>query len=167
MKLRLAASVLLTTLVAGSIASADVTPLGAQTPARQGRPGWTPVRVAKWALLGTAVGFAGYALTHSTRADDAYSGLRELCNREPDRCRLTNGHYEDSEAEALYRGSTREDRRAQVGIFGGQIALLGSAALFIYDLRNGRGPVNIPYPSSARARARPAPALGLGLRLSF
>jgi hypothetical protein len=142
-------------------------PLIAQTPARQGRPGWTPLRIAKWALLATAAGFGAYAIAHSNRADDAYSELKRLCIRDPSGCRLDNGHYGNSEAEALYRDANEHDRRAQVGIFGGQIALLGSAALFIYDLRNGRGPANIPYPSSARALVPPSPALGLGMRLSF
>jgi hypothetical protein len=167
MKLHAAALAVLSGLLITLVASVHPTPLPAQTPVRQGRPGWTPIRVTKWALLGSAVGFAAYALAHSTRADDDYSGLRELCDREPERCRLTNGRYEDPRAESLYQGATREDRRAQVGIFGGQIALLGSAALFIYDLRNGRGPANIPYPSSSRALTPLAPALGIGMRVAF
>jgi hypothetical protein len=142
-------------------------PLSAQTPVRQGRPGWTPVRVAKWSLLALAGGLAGYALAHSTRAENSYSDLRRLCEREPDRCRLEGGRYADAAAERFYESATDEDRRAQVGIFGGQVALLGSAALFIYDLRNGRGPDNIPYPASAQA-ATPGPrGFGVGLRLSF
>jgi len=165
MRLRCLAPLTLFTLLAST-----PLPLPAQTPVRQGRPGWTPVRVAKWVLLGVAGGFAAYALSHSTRAENAYTELRHVCDREPDRCRLEGGRYTDQGTEQLYRNATREDRRAQVGIFGGQVALLGSAALFIYDLRNGRGPVNIPYPSPSRAPgpATPAaPGLGVGLRLSF
>lgn len=142
-------------------------PLAAQTPARQGRPGWTPVRIAKWALLGAATGFAVYALTRSTDAEDTYSELRNFCLDQPDRCHLERGHYDDPAAEALYRNVVRQDRRAQIGIFGGQITLLGSVGLFIYDLRNGRGPANIPYPSSARALPQSQRGVGVGVRLSF
>jgi hypothetical protein len=63
------------------------------------------------------------------------------------------------------------DRRAQVGIIGGQVALFGSVALFVYDLRHARGPGNIPYPSGApEGAAREASArrsVAAGLRLAF
>ncbi len=39
---------------------------GAQTPRQPGA--WTPVRIAKWSLLGAAAGLAAYALEHSTAA---------------------------------------------------------------------------------------------------
>ena len=40
----------------------------------------------------------------------------------------------------------RTDRRAQFGIVGGQLALLGSVGLFIYDLRpHDHTPENIPF----------------------
>lgn len=48
----------------------------------------------------------------------------------------------------------RADRRAQLGIVGGQLALLGSVGLFIYDLRpHDHTPENIPFEQSS-----PAPA---------
>jgi hypothetical protein len=142
------------------------TPLAAQTPGRQGRPGWSALRVAKWALLAGAAGFAAYALTHSTRAERSYDALRRLCDEEPARCVLEGGHYPDAAAERYYRTAQEEDRRAQVGIVGGQVTLLGSVGLFIYDLRNGRGPENIPYPTPARSAAG-SPIVGAGVRLSF
>lgn len=153
-------------LLAFGLAAPVASPAGAQTPVHGGRPGWSAVRVAKWALLAGAAGFAGYALTRSTRAEDAYQGLRRLCDTEPARCTLSNGRYDDAAAERFYHTARQEDRRAQVGIVAGQVTLLGSVGLFIYDLRNGRGPANIPYPS-AHARAAPGPAVGAGVRLSF
>ena len=129
------------------------------TPPRP-QEGWTAVRIAKWALLGAAIGFGSYALVESGRADDSYAELRRLCQLEPDGCTLTGGQYADPGAERLYDRALSADRRARVGIIGGQVALLGSAAFFVYDLRNGRGPDDIPYPPS---RAR----MGLGLRLAF
>jgi hypothetical protein len=161
MTLRL--SILLLTF---GLAAPIARPMAAQTPARDGRPDWSAVRVAKWALLASAAGFAAYALTRSTRAEDSYEALRRLCETEPARCTLSSGRYADAAAEQFYRTARREDRRAQVGIVGGQVTLLGSVGLFIYDLRNGRGPANIPYPS-AHARAVPGHTVGAGVRLSF
>ena len=139
--------VLLTALaLAATIASAA---LPAPAAAQAGRSrGWTRVRVAKWALLGAATGFGVYALTHSSRADRDYGELRTLCSSDPDGCSLEGGRYAADAAESLYRSSVREDRRAQLGIIGGQLTLLGSVALFVYDLRNVGGPENIPYPAS-------------------
>ena len=155
-----------TLLLALALAVPLARPAGAQTPLRGGRPAWSAVRLAKWALLASAGGFAAYALTRSTRAEDSYQALRRLCDSEPARCTLSNGRYDDAAAEQFYRAARQEDRRAQVGIVGGQVTLLGSVGLFIYDLRNGRGPAYIPYPS-AHARAAPGPAVGAGVRLSF
>ena len=140
----------------------------AQAPKAQPAPsrGWTGVRVAKWALLGAATGFAVYALNHSSQAEHDYGRLRTLCESDPDGCSLDSGRYAADEAEALYQSSLREDQRAQRAIIGGQVVLLGSVALFVYDLRNARGPANIPYPTAGLARM-PAPrgvAMGASLR---
>lgn len=128
------------------------------------RPAWSAVRVAKWVLLGAAVGFGTYALSRSRAADETYATLRAHCDREPERCRLVGGRYADPELERLYGAAAALDRRAQVGILGGQVTLLGSAGLFIYDLRNGRGPEDIPYsPRGSALRGN----LMVGARLAF
>jgi hypothetical protein len=155
-------TLLLTLCLAAPLAG----PVAAQTPVHGGRAGWSAVRIAKWALLASAGGFAVYALAHSTRAEDSYQALRRLCDTEPARCTVSGGGYDDPTAERYYATARQEDRRAQVGIVGGQVTLLGSVGLFIYDLRNGRGPANIPYPS-AQSRAAAGPAVGAGVRLSF
>lgn len=139
--------------------------LPAQTPRQPSA--WTPVRVAKWSLLGAAAGLAAYALQHSTAAERANDRLRSLCTSEPERCQLDGGTYTDPGAESLFQRVTREDHLARVGIVGGQIALLGSVGLFVYDLRNGRGPRDIPYPSAASRVAPPRPSLAMGLCLAF
>ena len=136
--------------------------LRAQEPLRQPAQGWTRVRVAKWALLGVSAGFGLYALEHTRSAQHAYEALTRRCQGEPDRCALVGGRYADASTEALFQRSGREDRRAQLGIIGGQVTLFGSAALFIYDLRNGHGPQNIPYPARLTTPAR---ALVVGVRL--
>jgi hypothetical protein len=104
------------------------------------------VKFAKWGLLGLAGGLGLYALRHSTRAEEAYDDLRTLCLAAPTRCDHEGGRYDDAVAESLYRRALSEDRRAQLGIFGGQATLFGSVGLFIYDLRDGRVPTTIPYP---------------------
>jgi len=126
----------------GSVAQAQETVLPAPTPKRS-----TPVvKMAKWGLLGAAVGLGVFALARSTAAEDAYDELRALCLAGPSRCDHEAGTYPDPDAERLYDRARNEDRSAQLGIYGGQAALLGSVALFIMDLRNDREPTNIPYP---------------------
>ena len=128
-----------------------------KTPERQHN--WTVVRVAKWALLGGAVGLGAYALSNSRVAENAYADIRERCVLPGNPCAVEDGQYTDPVTEALYRRSVNADRRAQVGIYGGQVAALGSVGLFIYDLRNGRGPSDIPYPSKR--------TVTIGARLKF
>ena len=119
----------------------------AQQPApAQPRRGPPVVKIAKWGLLGVAGGLGLYALRHSTRAEDAYADLRGICLETPARCDHRAGRYPDVTAERLYRRAISEDRRAQLGIFGGQATLFGSVGLFIYDLRDDRTPTTIPYP---------------------
>lgn len=56
-------------------------------------------------------------------------------------------------AYALANSRTEHaDSRAQVGILGGQLSLLGSVGLFIYDLRaEHKTPENIPFEHGAQA----------------
>jgi hypothetical protein len=146
--------------------AADASPLAAQAPApSRGPRGWPAVRVTKWALLAVAAGFGAYALVNSDRAEAAYGALRAACAEDQARCVLGgDGRYLDARSERLFARSIAADRRARVGIIGGQVTLLGSAALFVYDLRNGRGPADIPYPSGAAPRGR---RLLLGARVAF
>ena len=140
-------------------------PAAAQTPVNAGTSqGWTKVRIAKWTMLGVAVGFGGYAIAQTSRAQSRYEDLGRICVTEPGRCRIRNGQYEDPMLEALYDASGEHDRRAQIGIAGAHVALVGSVALFIYDLRNARGPRNIPYPAHG---ASASPILGVGARVRF
>ena len=120
---------------------------------------WTPVRLAKWALLGGAVGLGMYALHNSRIAEQSYEGLRERCYTIEDACFVFAGKYQDAQSEALYQRAVAADRRAQFGIYGGQAAVLGSVGLFIYDLRNHPGPADVPYHTSR--------AIGLGARISW
>jgi hypothetical protein len=112
------------------------------------------VKIAKWTLLVTAVGLGAYALRQSGDAADAYDALRALCLGTPARCDHGGRVYPDADAEALYDRALRADRQAQIGIYGGEAALLGSVALFILDLRAASNPPTIPYPVGGPAVAR-------------
>ena len=142
----LVTGILLAALVASSLPAQD-----RPAPPREGSPA---IRVAKWGLLAAAVGIGAYALRASDDAADAYDALRALCLEAPTRCDHRGGAYTDPAAEELYDGALRADRRAQMAIFGGQAALLGGVALFIYDLRGDRGPPTIPYPGRGSAGRR-------------
>ena len=136
----------------------------AQTPVDPGPGRWSVVRIAKWTLLAAAAGFAAYAVTHTSQAEDDYEQLRRTCDLDPVRCTLADGRYADPALERLYDRSAKHDRQAQTGIIGAQAALFGSVGLFIWDLRNDRGPSNIPYPSLGAAASR---RVGVGARVAF
>lgn len=155
MRLRICAAIALVALCAVATAEAQV-----QVSPPRTYDGWTRVRIAKWALLGAAIGFGSYALIHSAQADDQFAQLRQQCQVTPTACQLNEGRYADPAAESLYRGARASDRLARLGIIGGQVTLLGSVGLFVYDLRNDRGPNDIPYPPS---RAR----VGFGISVAY
>ncbi|MBA3558188.1 MAG: hypothetical protein H0W30_06270 [Gemmatimonadaceae bacterium] len=144
--------------VASSVAAA-------QLPQPAASRSWTSVRLAKWALLAAAVGFGAYAVTQSQHADDSYGELDLLCRAEQDRCASTGDSYPDARAERLYQRAVSADRRAHQAIIGGEVTLLGSAALFIYDLRNRRGPPDIPYPADSGESG--AYGFVIGARVTF
>ena len=146
-------------VVAALVPSTVIAQRPGTLPTQQGGHRWTVVRTAKWALLGGAIGLGAYALHHSFIAERAYGQLHDLCFQTPARCEVTGSKYNDPATEALYSRSVSADRHAQVGIFGGQVALLGSVGLFIYDLRNGRGPRDIPYPAKR--------SVGVGMSVPF
>jgi hypothetical protein len=109
------------------------------------------VHVGKWILAGATVALGAYALSENRAADREYDALRVRCDGEPALCVVNEGRYVDVNTEAAYRRAIVHDRRARTGIIAAQVTLLGSAALFLYDLRDDRGPDNIPFPSPQRS----------------
>lgn len=139
--------------------------LGAQGAPRQPDGLRTP-RVLKWTLLAVSVGAGLWAWSESRQADDAYADLRRYCQTDLTRCELAGGTYSDARAESLYRLSNDSDRRARIGLIGGQVALLGSAAFFILDLGRGGPPDNIPYDPDRRG-AGASSRLRVGVKLTL
>jgi hypothetical protein len=124
------------------------------------------VKYGKWLLVAGSAGMNYFALRAHERADDAYDALEAQCLATHARCALgAQGQYLDSEIEGLYQTSLREDRRARGWLIGGEAALAGAAALFIWELTRPKGrPPNIPFEPEVRTMRG---GTGLGLRLAF
>ena len=124
------------------------------------------VRYGKWVLAAGAVGMNLLAARSHDRADDAFGTLEDHCFRNARRCDLDGeGRYRDDAIEALYQTSLHHDRNARRWLIGGETALLGAAALFVWELtRKTHKPDNIPFEPEVRSLRQ---ATGVGLRLSF
>jgi hypothetical protein len=125
------------------------------------------VKYGKWALLAGAIGMNYLALRAHDRADNVFDMIEAECIVEQERCALgPGGGYADPALEALYQTSLRYDRRARLWIIGGESALVGSAAMFIWELARPKNrPDNIPF--EPEMRVMPSGRTGLGLRMAF
>jgi len=125
------------------------------------------VKYGKWALLAGAIGMNYLAVRAHDRAEDAFDVLEAQCAEAHERCALgSDGRYTDPGIEDLYQTSLRYDRRARRWLIGGETALIGSAALFIWELARPKNrPDNIPF--EPEVRTMPAGGTGFGLRLPF
>src|SRR6476659_6571293 len=104
------------------------------------------VKYGKWAVLAGSVAMNYLALRSHNRADDAFSALKSLCV-DRSRCDLgPDGSYLDPQSENLYQTALHYDRIARGWLLGGEAALAGSAALFVWELTRPKGrPGNIPF----------------------
>ena len=127
---------------------AAASPAAAQQPTRAATHVPAVVSYGKWLLLGGAIGFNLAALRQHRLADDSFSELAEICTAaDHARCDTgPDGSYLDPGAEAIYQRTLQADRRARVWLFAGETALLGSAAMFVWELSrpHGRDP-DIPF----------------------
>ncbi len=125
------------------------------------------VKYGKWALLAGAIGMNYLAVRAHDRADDVFGALEAQCVDLHERCALgPDGGYADPAIEALYQSSLRYDRRARLWLIGGESALVGSAALFIWELARPKNrPDNILFEPEVRSLR--AGGTGLGMRLTF
>ena len=125
------------------------------------------VKYGKWVLLAGAIGMNYLAVRAHDRAENVFNVLEAQCNSAHERCDLgPDGSYADPGIEDLYQSSLRYDRRARLWLIGGETALVGSAALFIWELTRPKSrPDNIPFEPEVRSLR--AGGTGLGLRLAF
>jgi hypothetical protein len=110
------------------------------------------------------VGFTALgALTHD-RADRRYQSLLDYC-RTHGPCPIgADGRYGNAGAEAIFESVSADDRAARAWLAGGQVALVGSAVLFIMELKRKREPENIPFsPYLATARFGTLVGLQIGV----
>jgi hypothetical protein len=124
------------------------------------------VKYGKWVLVAGSVGMNYLAIRAHNRAEDAFDALESRCLQSRDRCNLgPGGSYLDPEIEGLYQTSLRYDRTARGWLIGGEAALAGAAALFIWELTRPKGrPDNIPFEPEVQSLRG---ATGLGFRIGF
>lgn len=125
------------------------------------------VKYGKWALLAGAIGMNYLAVRAHDRADEVFDIIEAECSTAHERCALgPGGGYADPALENLYQTSLKYDRRARLWLIGGESALVGSAALFIWELARPKNrPDNIPF--EPEVRVMPAGRTGLGLKMAF
>jgi hypothetical protein len=124
------------------------------------------VKYGKWLLVAGSIGMNYFAVQSHNRAEDAFDALEAQCRVNHARCTLgAEGQYVDPELEGLYQTSIRQDRVARGWLIGGETALAGAAALFIWELTRPKGrPRNIPFEPEVRSMRG---GTGVGLRLTF
>lgn len=105
------------------------------------------VRYGKWAALGAAIGFGALARDAHHSADAAFDRLQNYCLDDVDRCNTgPGGKYVDPVSERFYQQSLSHDGTARTWLFATEGAVLGAAALFVWELAIPRGPPkNIPF----------------------
>jgi hypothetical protein len=124
------------------------------------------VKYGKWLLVAGSIGMNYFAVRSHNRAEDAFNALEARCLADHARCDLgAGGRYADPEIEGLFQTSLRQDRVARGWLIGGETALAGAAALFIWELTRPKGrPHNIPFEPEVRSMRG---GTGLGFRLAF
>ena len=139
------------------------TPCRAQGPGSGSGP---LVKYGKWVLAAGALGMNYLAARAHDRAENNFDALEQRCFADRTLCNLDiHGRYSDDASEALYQESLRYDRQARRWLFGGETALVGSAALFVWELtRHTPKPDNIPFEPEVRSLRQ---ATGVGVRIEF
>ena len=130
-------------------------------------PGSRPlVTYGKWILAAGALGMNYLAARAHDRAEEQFDVLESRCLADHALCDLDgSGRYADGSTEQLYQESLRYDRQARRWLFGGETALLGAAAMFVWELtRHAPRPDNIPFEPEVRSLRQ---ATGVGVRIEF
>jgi hypothetical protein len=124
-------------------------------------------KYGKWVLLAGTIGMHYLAVDAHGKADDSFDALEVRCLADHSLCALgPDGTYADPEIEQLYQTSLDYDQEARLWFIGGEAALAGAAALFIWELTGPtRRPDNIPFEPEVRHFR--TGETGLGLRMAF
>jgi hypothetical protein len=134
-------------LVAASLATALILSIAPAPAAAQQKSIGALPKYGKWALAAGAVAMNLLAADAHHQANVAFRALEQRCLGNPSTCLVdASGVYTDPASESLFQQSLRSDRRARVWLIGGESALLGAAALFIFELSRPKGlPPNKPF----------------------
>ncbi len=105
------------------------------------------VKYGKWALAAGAIGMNLLAASAHNDAEDAFDQLEDACLEDEIRCIITiEGRYADPAIESLYQTTLHQDRVARRWLILGETALVGAAAMFVWELtRKSHEPENIPF----------------------
>ena len=116
------------------------------------------VKYGKWVTLAAAIGMGLQAQSAHVDADRAYRRLERYCLADDTRCDLgSGGKYFDPVTEGYYQDANRSDRRARHWLLGGEVSLLATAGMFVWELTRPRGqPDNIPFAPEMRWDGRRA-----------
>ena len=121
------------------------------------------VHHGKWGAAALFVAATGIGLLEHRRANDAFDDLRTLCGTSAQCSIGQDGRYADPVAEAQYQKIVAGDRAARSWFIGGQVALAGTAALFVIELLHARGSPNIPYSGFIVKPTRDGTRIGIRL----
>lgn len=118
------------------------------------RPISPVVKYGKWALLAGSLGMNVAAARAHDASERTIDELESYCEADIARCAtLPDGSYVDPAAEGLFQATLDHDRRARRWLVGGEAALLGAAALFIWEFTRPKAPpANIPFEPEVSVR---------------
>ena len=124
------------------------------------------VKYGKWALAAGAVGMNLLAARAHDNAEEAFGRIEDACGLDRNRCLTTiEGRYADPEIEGLYQNSLHHDRVARRWLIFGETALVGAAAMFVWELtRASHEPDNIPFEPEVKSLRG---ATGVGVRVAW
>ena len=154
-------------LLLAAMLSLSAAPARAQdTSAAMGGGSGPLVKYGKWVLAAGALSMNFLAAKAHQNADDNFNALEARCFDDQSLCAIDeSGVYLDAESERLYQESLRYDSQARGWLFGGETALLASAAMFVWELTHHTDkPDNIPFAPEVRSLYR---ATGVGVRVGF
>ncbi|HEU5039873.1 MAG TPA: hypothetical protein VFT84_03570 [Gemmatimonadales bacterium] len=124
------------------------------------------IKYGKWVLAAGAVSMNLLAARAHDDAEEAFDRIEDACAVDRIRCIVNvEGRYADAEIESLYQNSLHHDRVARRWLIFGETALVGAAAMFVWELtRASHEPDNIPFEPEVKSLRN---ATGLGVRIAW
>jgi hypothetical protein len=125
------------------------------------------IKYGKWGLLVVTVGFNLAASEANERANESFDTLTGRCLSDPRLCTVDDsGIYNDPTSEELYQSTLQLDTSSRRFLIAGQVALLGAAAMFIYEFTRPPGTPddNIPFAPLVQDMGN---AVGVGIEVNF